>query len=182
MEASPYDKQYWERYQSYKLTDIGLKLNQARLDLVTKYQPDFLVDIGIGNGAFVEALDNAYGADINPEAIDWLKSVNRLWDNQEIDCMTFWDSIEHIHNPTELLNLAKRYVFISTPIYKDKDHVLQSKHFRPDEHCWYFTKQGLVDFISNFGFKLVEYSDIETELGREDIGSFVFERLWKLEN
>lgn len=90
--------------------------------------------------------------------------------------MSFWDSLEHIHNPTDLLDCIENYAFISTPIYKDKEHILRSKHFRPDEHCWYFTKDGIINFMSNFGFYCIEYSNIETEIGREDIGSFVFKR------
>jgi hypothetical protein len=31
-------------------------------------------------------------------------------------------------------------------------------------------------FMSNFGFTLVEFTNVETFLGREDIGSFVFKR------
>ena len=176
VEEAPYDEAYWFKYQKMEMTDIGKALNKARLDMVNKYQWESLIDIGIGSGAFIRELPNAYGFDINPKAIEWLKGVGKYKEPEPIDAMTFWDSLEHIHNPTQLLDNIKKIVFISTPIYDDKDHVLRSKHFRPDEHCWYFTKDGLIDFMANFGFYMVEYSDIETELGREDIGSFVFKR------
>jgi hypothetical protein len=54
--------------------------------------------------------------------------------------------------------------------------VLRSKHFRPTEHCWYFTRPGLVFAMKLCGFVLVSESNIETELGREDIGTFAFRR------
>jgi hypothetical protein len=55
--------------------------------------------------------------------------------------------------------------------------VLRSKHFRPQEHIWYFTREGLVNAMKACGFSLVAESDFETELGREDIGTFAFRRV-----
>lgn len=176
VEEAPYDEAYWEKYLNMENTDIGHALNKARLDIVSKYSFESLIDIGIGSGAFIKELPNAYGFDINPSAVEWLKSVNKYKEPKPVDALSFWDSIEHIHNPTGLLQNAKKYVFISTPIYTDKDHILRSKHFRPNEHCWYFTKDGIINYLGNFGFICIEYSNIETELGREDIGSFVFVR------
>jgi hypothetical protein len=176
VEEAPYDAGYWQKYQEMEKTDIGRKLNQARLDMVRQYEFDELLDIGIGSGAFIKDLPNGYGFDINPCAVDWLKSVGKYREPSKIDAMSFWDSLEHIHNPTALLDSIKTYAFISCPVYKDKEHILGSKHFRPDEHCWYWTKTGLMAFMSNFGFTLIEYSNVETFLGREDIGSFVFKR------
>ena len=177
VEASPYDESYWERYQSYKHTPIGIKLNQARIDIVYRYYWQTIVDVGIGNAAFIEVIPNGKGTDINPAAIEWLTKNDKLWTPGDVEAMTFWDSLEHIHNPEPLLNHARRYVFVSCPIYQDRDHILRSKHFRPDEHCWYWTKDGLELFMSNFGFSLVEYSNVESRIGREDIGSFVFKRI-----
>ncbi len=130
-------------------TDIGKTLNNARVELVQAYKMSEILDIGIGSGAFVKALDYAYGFDINPYAVAWLKEVGKYKDPYPVDSMSFWDSLEHI---------------------------LRSKHFRPDEHCWYWTKQGLQRFMSNFDFSLLEYNLMETEIGREDIGTFVFVR------
>lgn len=176
VEDSPYDEAYWYKYQKMEMTDIGRKLNDARLEIVKRYQWESLIDIGIGSGAFIKELDNAYGFDINPSAVEWLKAIGKYKEPEPVDAMSFWDSIEHIHNPTDLLNKCRKIVFISTPIYHSKEHILRSKHFRPDEHCWYFTKAGLIGFMDNFGFNCAEYSEIETEIGREDIGSFVFKR------
>lgn len=176
VEDTPYDQAYFEKYVGYEDTEIGKKLNQSRVDLVNKYDYDSIVDIGVGSGQFIKAIDGALGYDINPYAIEWLRSAKRWYTFTEVDAMTFWDCLEHIHNPTELLSLAKKYVFVSCPIYKDKEHILRSKHFRPDEHCWYFTADGLCTFMSNFDFELVESNRIEEECGREDIGTFVFKR------
>ena len=176
VEDQPYDQQYWQKYLAMEQTDIGKTLNQARVNMVKEYEWNEIIDIGIGSGAFIKEFSNAYGFDINPNAIEWLKQNNKWKEPSNVDAMSFWDSLEHIHNPTELLGNIKKYAFVSCPIYTDKDHILRSKHFRPDEHCWYWTYEGLIKFMSNFGFYLLEYSNIETLIGREDIGSFTFKR------
>jgi hypothetical protein len=176
VEDQPYDEQYWQKYLAMEQTDIGKTLNQARVNMVKEYDWNEIIDIGIGSGAFIKEFSNAYGFDINPNAIEWLKKNNKWKEPSNVDAMSFWDSLEHIHNPTELLGNIKKYAFVSCPIYTDKDHILRSKHFRPDEHCWYWTYEGLIKFMSNFGFYLLEYSNIETLIGREDIGSFIFKR------
>lgn len=176
VEDQPYDEQYWQKYLAMEQTDIGKTLNQARVNMVKEYEWNEIIDIGIGSGAFIKEFSNAYGFDINPNAIEWLKQNNKWKEPSNVDAMSFWDSLEHIHNPTELLGNINKYAFVSCPIYTDKDHILRSKHFRPDEHCWYWTYQGLIKFMSNFGFYLLEYSNIETLIGREDIGSFTFKR------
>lgn len=173
---SPYDASYFDKYVSYEHTDIGHDLNIARQTLAAKYPHDELLDIGIGSGIFIRDLENAYGYDINPKAVEYLKSVDQWLEPRAIDMMTFWDSLEHIPHPEELLQLIKKYAIISTPIYTDKEHVLRSKHFRPDEHCWYFTIHGMIYFMEKQGFDCVEYNRIESDLGREDIGTFVFAR------
>jgi hypothetical protein len=176
VEDQPYDEQYWQKYLAMEQTDIGKTLNQARVNMVKEYEWNEIIDIGIGSGAFIKEFSNAYGFDINPNAIEWLKQNNKWKEPSNVDAMSFWDSLEHIHNPTELLGNINKYAFVSCPIYTDKDHILRSKHFRPDEHCWYWTYEGLIKFMSNFGFYLLEYSNIETLIGREDIGSFTFKR------
>ena len=176
VEETPYDAAYFEKYVGYEKTEIGKKLNKSRVDLVNKYSFETLVDIGIGSGQFVKSFENAQGSDINPVAVQWLKDNNRLYKNTPVDAMTFWDCLEHIHDPTELLSKVKKYVFVSCPIFTDKDHVLRSKHFRTDEHCWYFTEAGLCLFMACAGFTLVEKNRIEEECGREDIGTFVFKK------
>jgi hypothetical protein len=90
--------------------------------------------------------------------------------------MTLWDVMEHIHEFPGLLENVRQWLFLSLPIFSDAGHVLRSKHFKPAEHCWYFSRDGLVFALETCGFALITESTIETELGREDIGSFAFRR------
>jgi hypothetical protein len=175
--ATPYDAAYFEKYVRMACTDMGRALNDARIALVNKYTDGQVIDIGIGSGAFVEGRPNTWGYDINPAAVDWL-ARKKLYRHpfKAADALTFWDSLEHIHDPTLILQGARRFAFVSCPIYDNDRHILRSKHYRPDEHCWYWTVHGLFAFMEHFAFEVVEMNRMETTLGREDIGTFVFKR------
>lgn len=176
--ASPYDRRYWNRYREQDATDMGRLLTEARVGWVRDHHREWIVDVGIGGGRFVEECPRALGFDINPNAVDWLKDRDCYFDPyvRGIEAASFWDSLEHIHNPGPLLRNITRRVFVSVPIFENAEHVIHSKHFRKDEHCWYFTAQGLAKFMRRFGFELRDSCRVETDLGREDIGTFYFER------
>jgi hypothetical protein len=93
-----------------------------------------------------------------------------------VDAVTFWDSLEHIHDPGPLLANVRRFVFVSLPVFSGPDDVLRSKHYKREEHCWYFTQRGLRNFMWEFGFQFVAGNNMEQAAGREQIESFVFER------
>jgi hypothetical protein len=167
-------------------TSIGAELNRQRVLMVEKHTiKTKVVDIGIGSGHFILMRDQlvqpniTYGYDVNPKGIQWLLDRNIWFDPwyQEPEIATFWDSFEHLPRPTDLLKQVTKFVFVSIPIFKGKEHILGSKHFKPNEHIWYFTRNGLINYFSRNGFDLVEENLMETELGREDIGSFAFKRI-----
>lgn len=175
-----YDAAYFEKYVGYARTPLGSALNAARLDFVARHYSSSLplVDIGIGCGQFVESRKNTFGYDVNPSAIRWLIDRGCWWDPWAYrpEAVSMWDSLEHMDDPAGFLARVNRYVFVSLPIFDGPDHVLRSKHFRPDEHLWYFTYLGLVRFMQIQGFHLIDESDMETKLGREDIHTFTFRR------
>lgn len=179
--ASPYDGAYWDKYRAMDRTPVGDKLTAARMALVQRYYKGSslnLIDIGIGGGRFVEDMD-CCGYDINPDAMLWLEARGRLvnpW-HQSVEAVTFWDSLEHIHDPRPLLANVRSWVFVSLPIFENYAHIKRSKHFRPDEHVWYFSQKGLTRFMGEAGFELVLSNSMEQSAGREDIGTFVFRRI-----
>jgi hypothetical protein len=92
------------RYRDMDGTPVGMKLTAMRIEMVRRYAKGMVVDIGIGGGRFVAALPGqSKGFDINPAAVDWLKGAGRWHDPYSEPCesATFWDSLEHIHDPTE---------------------------------------------------------------------------------
>ena len=175
---NPYDDAYFEKYQAYADTDMGIALTKARVALVEPYMHGGIVDVGIGSGQFVLACRGARGFDINPAAVKWLHARGLFRDprREPVDAACFWDSLEHIANPAEILGNVRHFVFVSLPIFNNLVHVLRSKHYRPDEHCWYFTDSGFVTFMEQHGWSLVHHDRRESELGREDIHSYAFHR------
>lgn len=177
-EDRPYDAAYFEKYRKMANTPIGHSLTKARVDLVRKYYPGFnLVDVGIGSGQFVTA-SGMLGYDVNPAGVEWLNQRNRFADMYigQYDAMTFWDSLEHIDDMSAAVQHIERFAFVSIPVFSGYEDVLASKHFRPDEHIHYFTVAGLIRWFDEQGFNCREYNQIESDIGREGIGTFVFER------
>ena len=122
------------------------------------------------------------GFDINPLAVKWLEEQN-IFENPyqnmpNVEGLSFWDSLEHIPNPNALLSLMKKgqYAFISIPILNDLKEVKSNKHYRPNEHYYYFTKKGMVKYMNDSNFELIEIDDFEIKAGREDILTFVFKK------
>ncbi len=179
-EKLPYDAEYFKKYVEYEDSDIGRSLNNARLMAVLPLigENKTLVDVGIGSGQFMNAAQ-CLGYDINPVAVNMLIERGRYFDpfSNTVQCASFWDSLEHIPNISELLANVTDYVFTSLPIFDDIQHVRRSKHFRPDEHCWYFTHDGFCKFMNAHGFKVLTHDTVETILGREDIGTYTCKRV-----
>lgn len=179
IKETPYDRAYFDKYVGYKSNPIGERLMKARADLVLKYTDGDVVDIGIGSGHFIDVRKGrTFGYDVNPVAIRWLLDRSLWWDPyfRDPDHVTCWDSLEHMARPEAFVRCVKKTVFVSIPIFTGKSHVKRSKHYRPDEHFWYFTRNGFVGWMCRQGFDLLEENGMEIDLGREDIGTFVFRR------
>lgn len=179
-----YTSDYFDRYAEQAETPIGQAIMDARVALCERFGVKCLLDVGIGSGAFLTAWHDdwskgrlGYGDDVNPAGIAWLENQamrRRLAAGHDVVC--FWDVLEHIRRPDEALAHVKRLAFVSIPIFTDAAHVLRSKHFRPTEHYWYFTRSGFIRFAESCGFRVVYAGADETLLGREDIETFVLER------
>lgn len=173
-----YSGAYFAHYQELDATPMGEALTRARLELVRKYTKASLgVDIGIGGGRYVKE-SGGKGYDVSEEAVKWL-SDDYLdpYCEGHVEHVTCWDSLEHIPEPEKLLANVRRWLFVSMPIYDNLADVLQSKHYKPGEHLWYFTLQGFITWCAEQGFECVEINHAETELGREGITSFAFKRV-----
>lgn len=178
--TAPCEKDYWAEYRELDKTPLGRVLTAVRLAMVYSFAEEGtdwpIVDVGIGGGAFVTAAADCWGTDVNKDALAWLEEEDSLWDGRPVPVMTFFDSIEHIVNPGLYLVKATKWVFLSTPIYEDEAGALASKHYKPNEHCWYFTDQGIKMFMREYGFVCVDQNELETDAGREGIGSYAFKR------
>jgi hypothetical protein len=177
-----YNEDYFARYQAQANTPIGRALMRSRVAFVERHNQGTVCDVGIGCGAFVDARRAArrttYGYDVNPAGADWLEKRGLFVDPHvmKLPAITLWDVLEHIPDFRSLIAAVREHVFVSVPIFSGATHVLRSKHFRRDEHYWYFTNDGIVRVFDQLGFDCVETHTEETAIGREDIGSFAFQR------
>ena len=176
-----YDSKYIQKFVDYEKDDNTLILNKMRTEFVNKYIRDgWLLDYGCGAGTFIKIRGpNTFGFDVSSVVIEWLERKKLFFDPEEttyIDSISFWDSLEHIKFPGVILKKIRHYAFVSMPIYDNLDHVLSSKHFKPNEHLYYFTRDGLIRYMTLNGFNCIEESNFESLIGRKDIGSFVFKR------
>lgn len=178
VEDECYDDAYFNKYVGYALTPAGQAITRERVALVDRWSKGPVIDVGIGCGDFLRNLSReCYGYDVCLPGIEWLK-VHQKWVDLatlgRAKVLTFWDSFEHIRNPFPLPSLATEAVFLTIPIFRDARHARRSKHFRPTEHYWYFTFDGLLKRFKNF--ELVEWNKMEEKYGREDVQTFAFRR------
>ncbi len=182
VENTPYDQEYFDRYRGQADTKIGQALNKARCDLVRTWWQGPVLDVGIGDGAFLRVRGREFfdrGFDVNPAGVEYLERCGMfedLYTGVPMPVATFWDSLEHIEDPRQALARVGYMAFVSLPIFDDVHHVLRSKHFRRDEHWHYFTRTGFIRFAGQCGFAVADQSSMESDIGREGIETFVLTR------
>jgi len=179
-----YDDAYFNEYVKKEKTKIGRCLNKFRVEWVNSYTKGLVLDVGIGSGTFMRRRGNCVGYDVCPKALYLLQQKSLffnpyngtgLWN--EIKGVTFFDTLEHIEWPELILgNIGRQFVFLSIPVFRNAEHAVSSKHFKREEHYLYFTERGLINYMKNYEFELLETRDDETRCGREAIKSYVFRR------
>lgn len=187
--GEPYDAAYFENYAALADTDVGLALNRHRAALVMRHTGGDmrLLDVGIGAGTFLSrwnsgsyGKEDGRGFDVNPAGVEWLQGRGwwgDLYGGDLWPVVTFWDALEHIREPGAALDRVGALAFVAVPIFRDADHVLQSRHFKPSEHYWYWTRAGFLAFAAGCGFAVVDIVATETALGRDDVETFVLRRV-----
>lgn len=175
-----YDDAYFDKCASYEGQEIAEAINAGRIAMVSRhFGRGSVCDIGIGSGEFIRKRPFTYGIDINVKAQHWLFTTG-LWadDLTQFHAFTMWDVCEHLPDPQEYFGKMRdgSYLFVSLPIFEDLTRIRESKHYRPDEHLYYWTEKGFVDWMHLHRFEFIERSDFETRAGRESILSFAFRR------
>lgn len=188
-----YGEDYFQRYREMAESEIGLRLNAFRVGLVSRYAlqlvsgpPASVLDVGIGDGAFLRALESfkpvsmdPAGMDVNPAGVAYLRERGQLVEEvlpRQADIVTFWDSLEHIRDPRAHLQMANTFAIVSIPVFTSAGHAMTSRHFRPDEHFWYFSRKAFVAFAEQEGFEVLDVLATESALGRDSIETFVLRR------
>lgn len=130
--------------------------------------PDSILDVGYGNGSFLlscsKIIPKCYGSDIHnnyklPESCNF---VNDIF-SQNVDVITFFDSLEHFDDIFIIDKLQCNYIMISVPYchYFSKEWFKEWIHRRPNEHIWHFNDKSLITFIESYGYKCIHTSNFE---------------------
>jgi len=174
-----YGQDYFNMCLDYEDKEIALKINAGRSDFVRDFTQMEVLDIGIGSGEFIKKFENAVGYDINPTALKWLRENDKFQPNfEKMTAFTMWDVLEHVPEPAQYFKQMQSdsYLFVSMPIFTDLTKIRESKHYRPNEHLYYFTAKGFKGYMALHGFRLIGQDDFETNAGRESIHSFAFKK------
>jgi hypothetical protein len=173
-----YDMEYAkQRYDA--LPDRGRFMAYYRLGALLQHTTmDVLdiLDVGYGNGAFLDATWNAglrtYGHDVSNYPLEEMHTflgLDQLLSGEwKFDIVTFFDSLEHMSFPLNFLSALKTtYIMISVPWYhpeKGEAWFEKWKHRRPNEHLHHFSKEALEKMLNSIGYKLEHHSDMEDAL------------------
>lgn len=173
---------YFDHYAPMEGNEIARKIHAGRVDMVNRrVGPNALVlDTGIGCGEFIKSRPNTFGQDVNPRGVEWLKKNGKLREDMEsFKAFTFWDVLEHVENPNDYFKRMPdgSHVFATIPVFDDLSNVRQSKHYKPGEHLYYWTKAGFIQWMERYRFHLLERSDFEVQAGRESVRSFAFMKM-----
>jgi 2-polyprenyl-3-methyl-5-hydroxy-6-metoxy-1,4-benzoquinol methylase len=178
-----YGDAYSNKVEAYAGNEVAQKVNKARLAMIERHLPkaERFLDYGAGSGDFMEYASSegwdVYGYEVLPKTRKKLIEKKRFSPTSAgFKGVCLWDVIEHIEMPSLVLRPIEKgaFLFVSLPIFPTLDHIDGSKHYRPGEHLYYWTREGFIEWMAAYGFRLLETSDHEVEAGRESIGAFAF--------
>ena len=180
-----YDDTYYAKVRGYDpAVERAVLEGRVRLLLDTLPLNARVVDWGAGSGAFVrtacEAGFRCRGFDVMPSAAMELRKDDLYTKRVDAstDALTLWDTMEHLELPGFPLCQLRpgAMAFLSLPLFEKLSDVTVSKHYRPGEHLYYWTRSGLLRWMAEYGFTAVRESDHEVRAGRQGIGAFAFIR------
>jgi Methyltransferase domain len=181
-DSSIYSKDYADNYEKYSHSAVNDNLMLFRLGMVARYVPcgSRLLDFGTALGIFLEFAQPYYkceGIEPNTEAVKLARvgpihsGLNGLG---KFKAITFFDVLEHIEEPKELLRLMKiryleprGYLFITTPnaeCVTTAAAVASWKHYKPKEHLFLYTKNSLSAIMRRLGFEVVHWGHEESAI------------------
>ena len=122
------------------------------------------LQMGIGSGAFLQELNKntqliGHGVDYHMPAVHWL-AENKLHVKKDVyDVLIFLDTFgDHQFPKLVLENYKPKFVIISLPIFQDKQQIYNSEYFGVGKGCWYFSRKGLIDYMKDAGYGLLDWS------------------------
>jgi 2-polyprenyl-3-methyl-5-hydroxy-6-metoxy-1,4-benzoquinol methylase len=159
---------------------------KKRMNVLSRFiKPESsILDIGCAYGFFLEVASDAghqvEGIEANKYMVENVKNrlkvpchlcvdLNEFKPVKKYDCISFFDSIEHMENPKSAIAKAGDmmnkggHLVITTPNIGSITGRVMGKywpHITPEEHIYYFTTKSLTDMLSGCGFKVVHMSSV----------------------
>lgn len=141
------------------------------------------LELGPGEGMMMNALRrhclSVDGFDVAPTpyvTISHSEATKRRW-----DLLIACDVIEHFPSIDSLFEYDFDWAYISTPCMPEGD-LSRWRHFKPNEHLWYFTREDLTRWFESRGYE-VKYAGHTEDLIRTrwdrtkaNISNFVIRR------
>ncbi len=159
-------------YNIIKKTNLSYKVKK-----VYKYcSPETILDVGCGSGDFIKKMQRkghvVFGIENNKKAFEISKKItNNIFSsvdelsNQKIkfDLITFWHSIEHIHDVTGFLKKClcllkeKGTIIIAVPNHESYDALHYKRHWAAYDvprHLYHFNKNSMSLFVQKFNLNI----------------------------
>lgn len=162
-EPFDYGDKYVDGYADKPTRDMAF----LRLGFLSAFhaQGGKLLDVGAGDGAFVRAAlqagFEATAQDIAPRSDDLPRVVSL---DGNFDVVTCFDSLEHFPDLLQIFR-AKAAVYVVTiphrPADLSDDNAHEWRHYKPDEHLHYFSKESLGLFFHRAGYRLAAHAPVE---------------------
>lgn len=185
-----YNIEYSNKYNNYG--EKSNYLSYLRLGVLlgnVKNIPNSILDVGYGNGSFLNAckniINNCNGYDITKYPLpNDINIVENIFD-RHYDVICFFDSLEHFDDINIIDRLKCNYVFISVPWCHNfsDEWFLNWYHLRPNEHLWHFNEKSLINFFEENGYTHVYTSNFEDTVrknsslnGQPNILSCIFKK------
>lgn len=160
-------REYKDRYEhDYQIAEIRLAAYQHYIDKDTKG-----LDVGSSNSAFVHAARNKGidfigidpGNSIGDETVT-IKSTFQDYDfgSMKFNMITMHDSFEHMVEVRKIVSkisfilIKGGYVIIDIPDYFVPAGL---HHWRPIQHLWYWNKDQLINFLTEFGLQIINITN-----------------------
>lgn len=166
------EKYYPKTYYSPVKSLIYNLLQQRRPKIIREYKKSGkILDVGCGDGSISLGLpefnytgvetsfSGAKGKNILRDGVERMKVKSNFF-----DIVTFWESLEHVTNPTETLTRVYQAMkkdgelIIECPNYASFERLpfgAKWFHLDPPRHLTHFTPRGLNNLLEKSGFEII---------------------------
>lgn len=167
-ERYTYDASYNSTYDTEEYRQASRRLQEIRWQYMTEQLgvPSSIIDIGFGNGSFLDHAVGEMGPDATVHGFDIASGYDgtgRGWQKvdsyrtRHYDVACFFDSLEHMHHLDILKEIDATVIAVSLPYLPVHEVTIEEfdvwHHRKPDEHIWHFDMTALSTLMRSYGYR-----------------------------